>query len=113
MALGARFLPPLARCALYVQREDVADLLAECEVLRPHLDGLDGLDGLAAGGGYLPDRVRERFANIAAAAERAGDVDGGVDIRRPRPSTARRDTHVSTNRSVDNAPRARFHGDGC
>jgi hypothetical protein len=74
VALGARFFPRLARGDLYVEREDVADFLAECEVLRPHLDDL------AVRGGYLPDYVRARFANIVAAAERARGVDGGIVI---------------------------------
>ncbi|WP_031515888.1 hypothetical protein [Streptomyces sp. NRRL F-5123] len=74
VALGARFLPRLARGDLYVERDDVADFLAECAALRPHLGEL------AVRGGYLPDYVRERFANIVAAAERARAVGGGIVI---------------------------------
>ncbi|MFI0718606.1 hypothetical protein [Streptomyces sp. NPDC021224] len=74
VALGARFLPRLAREDLYVERDDIADFLAECALLRPHLDDL------AERGGYLPDYVRARFANIVAAAERARGVGGGIVI---------------------------------
>lgn len=73
-ALGARYFPRLAREDLYVERDDIADFLAECALLRPHLDDL------AERGGYLPDYVRARFANIVAAAERARGVGGGIVV---------------------------------
>ena len=71
-ALGARFLPELASCDLYVEPEDVEEFLAECELLRPHAAALD------AHCGYREGYVAERLANITAAARRAQDVGGGV-----------------------------------
>ncbi|MCX4969508.1 hypothetical protein OHA98_33075 [Streptomyces sp. NBC_00654] len=73
-ALGARFLPRLATDMLLVEPEEVADFLAECELLRPHTEAL------AAHGGYRADYVAQRLANIAAAGERARAVGGGVIV---------------------------------
>ncbi|MFI8104964.1 hypothetical protein [Streptomyces sp. NPDC086023] len=71
-ALGARFLPRLDGGDLYVEREEVDDFLEECAALRPHLTRL------ALEGGYEPDYVSARLANIVAAAHRAKAVGGGV-----------------------------------
>ncbi|MGW0288315.1 hypothetical protein ACWDXT_35280 [Streptomyces sp. NPDC003236] len=71
-ALGARFLPELASCDLYVEPEDIEEFLDECALLRPHAAALD------AHCGYREGYVAERLANITAAARRAQDVSGGV-----------------------------------
>lgn len=71
-ALGARFLPELASCDLYVEPEDIEEFLDECALLRRYAAALD------AHCGYREGYVAERLANITAAARRAQDVGGGV-----------------------------------
>ncbi|MFF8411339.1 hypothetical protein [Streptomyces omiyaensis] len=71
-ALGARFFPLLAGDDLRVQPEELAEFLAECDAVRPHLAAL------AAHSGYTEEYVTARFDNIAAAARRAREVGGGV-----------------------------------
>ncbi|MEV4436889.1 hypothetical protein [Streptomyces sp. NPDC049585] len=73
-ALGARFFPQLADCDLIVEPHEVDGFLAECEMVRPHLDRLAGE------GGYYAEYVGERFANIVAAALRARAEGGGVIV---------------------------------
>ncbi|MFG2692984.1 hypothetical protein [Kitasatospora sp. NPDC048407] len=73
-ALGARFFPRLDGHDLYVVPEEIDDFLAECDLVRPHLDQL------AEQGGYEADYVAERFDNILVAARRAKSVGGGIVV---------------------------------
>ncbi|MER5736360.1 MULTISPECIES: hypothetical protein [unclassified Streptomyces] len=71
-ALGARFFPLLDGYDLRVQPGELADFLAECDAVRPHLAAL------AEHSGYTEQYVTARFDNIVAAARRAERVGGGV-----------------------------------
>jgi hypothetical protein len=80
-ALGARFFPQLADGDLTVEPAEVPAFLAECDLLRRHLDQvvsqqndseLDSSQTPRAGA------VAARLANIRRAAERAANVGGGV-----------------------------------
>lgn len=73
-ALGARFFPRLDGGDLFVEPGEVDDFLAECEVVRPHLDRP------AEEGGYGCAYAAERFGNIVAAAVRARAEAGGVVV---------------------------------
>ncbi|MFF0295982.1 hypothetical protein ACFYST_20915 [Kitasatospora sp. NPDC004614] len=72
--LGARFFPRLDGYDLYAEPDEIDEFLAECDLVRPHLDQL------AAQGGYDADYVAERFDNIVAAARRAKAVGGGIVV---------------------------------
>lgn len=73
-ALGSRFFARLRDDDLYVEPGDIDDFLAECDVLRPHVDHL------ARQGGYEVDYVTGRFDNIVAAAVRAKAEGGGIVV---------------------------------
>ncbi|MFE2018943.1 hypothetical protein ACFW9O_12995 [Streptomyces sp. NPDC059499] len=73
-ALGARFFPRLDGGDLYVEPVEVDDFLAECEVVRAHVDHL------AERSGYDADYITARFDNIVAAAVRAKAEGGGVIV---------------------------------
>ncbi|MEV6775261.1 hypothetical protein [Streptomyces syringium] len=73
-ALGSRFFPCLDGGDLCVERDEIDEFLAECEVVRPHLDHL------ARQGGYNAGYVAQRFDNIVAAALRAKAESGGIVV---------------------------------
>ena len=100
-ALGAEHLPRLAEGDLYVESDEVGELLQECALLRDNLDklvpGMDALDPHPAGRLVITSAVvrfesgddtatdfrqtvADRLANIEAAARYALVVGGGVAI---------------------------------
>ncbi|BCL29002.1 hypothetical protein ACFFS2_06140 [Streptomyces aurantiacus] len=85
-SLGARFLPRLATEDLTVAPDEVADFIAECDLVRTHLARIaehmraEPETGPRQSPSQRADDVSRRLDNIVDAARRASDVGGGVII---------------------------------
>ncbi|MFD0078142.1 hypothetical protein ACFVIY_37530 [Streptomyces sp. NPDC127166] len=79
-SLGASFFPVLANEDLTVFPDHVADLLAECAVIRNNLEAVaPSIDPSKSHAEYVR-QISQRLQNIETAAERAQSLGGGVLI---------------------------------
>jgi len=85
-SLGARFLPRLADEDLTVAPDEVPAFVAECDLIRTHLERIaehmraEPETGPRKSRSEHAEDVRRRLDNIVDAARRALDVEGGVII---------------------------------
>ncbi|MFQ6394310.1 hypothetical protein ACLMAJ_12710 [Nocardia sp. KC 131] len=80
-ALGTSFFPVLATGDLTVLPHAIGEFLHECSVIRAKLDAIAPPgDGDRHTHEWYVDAISERLSNIEAAAERARELRGGIEI---------------------------------